>query len=440
MSPPLEDEALADIHPVRQVGHLSGREKVTLYGVSLGYQVGQSMIFSFLSYYGVSLGAKPIEQSILVSTRNLGSNIFQTVWGRLADRIGRKPLVILGLIVLALCTISAVAIVRSPLELVFVSLCLTIFGFMFIPAWNALLGDYSDHTSRGTFIGRISSFGTYLSVPVIIAVGLTMDAFFQGPKSKDLGAYWVPFGLSCTMFLVATGIAVFLNERYTRQSSSEPSTTKDLTMFQLVKKNQPFSRLLTIDAIFKFSMSLAWPVFPYVAMGVAESWLELSFLWAVFNFPRAVGQAYGGKGADRFGKKEVLLLSRTLYFTVPVCYFLGLLVDAYIFLFLGGITGGIALGGEEVSLISYSLDCSTDDTKATYYSILLFTEGWIMFSGSIIAGITMSILQALGMNFNAVLLLMLAIISFLRLVFAVLHSFLYPNPTPPILETKSVAA
>jgi MFS family permease len=413
----LEDETLADIIPVAQVGNLSGREKVTLYGVSLGYQVGQSMIFSFLSYYGVSLGAKPIEQSILVSTRNLGSNIFQTVWGRLADRIGRKPLVILGLIVLAMCTISAVAIVRSPLELVFVSLCLTIFGFMFIPAWNALLGDYADYKSRGTFIGRVRSFGTYLSVPVIIAVGLTMDMFFQDPKSDNLGAYWVPFGLSCAMFLVATGIAIFLNERYTKQSSSEALTAKDLTMYQLIKKNRPFSRLLTIDAIFKFSMSLAWPVFPYVAISVANSWFELSLLWAVFNFPRAIGQAYGGKGADRFGKKEVLLLSRAIYFTVPACYFLGLLVDAYIFLFIGGITGGIALGGEEVSLVSYSLDCSTDDTKATYYSILLFTEGWIMFSGSIMAGITMSVLQALGMNFKYLLYFIHSCIQILPLPF-----------------------
>ncbi len=436
MPPPQEDETAAEIIPVTQVGNLSGREKVTLYGVSLGYQVGQSMIFSFLSYYGVSLGAKPIEQSILVSTRNLGSNIFQIVWGRLADRIGRKPLVILGLIVLAMCTISAVAIVRSPLELVFVSLCLTIFGFMFIPAWNALLGDYAEHSSRGTFIGRVRSFGTYLSVPVILGVGLTMDTFFQDPKSKDLGAYWVPFGLSCAMFLIATGIAIFLNERYTRESSSGVLTAKDLSMAQLVKNNRPFSRLLTIDAIFKFSMSLAWPVFPYVAISVANSWFELSLLWAVFNFPRAIGQAYGGKGADRFGKKEVLLLSRALYFTVPAFYFLGLLVDTYIFLFIAGITGGIALGGEEVSLISYSLDCSTEETKATYYSILLFTEGWVMFLGSIIAGIIMSVLQALNVSFKAVLLLMLAMISFLRLVFAVLHTFLHPNPMPPILEIK----
>jgi MFS family permease len=432
--PPQEDETATEIIPVTQVGNLSGREKVTLYGVSLGYQVGQSMIFSFLSYYGVSLGTKPIEQSILVSTRNLGSNIFQTVWGRLADRIGRKPLVILGLIVLAMCTISAVAIVRSPLELVFVSLCLTIFGFMFIPAWNALLGDYAEHKSRGEFIGRVRSFGTYLSVPVILVVGLTMDTFFQDPNSEDLGAYWVPFGLSCAMFLIAAGIAIFLNERYTRQSSSEVLTAKDLSMVQLVKKNRPFFRLLTIDAIFKFSMSLAWPVFPYAAMRVAGSWFELSFLWAAFNFPRAIGQAYGGKAADRFGKKEVLFLSRILYFTVPAFYFLGLLADIYIFLFIGGITGGIALGGEEVSLISYSLDCSTEDTKATYYSILLFTEGWVMFLGSIIAGIIMSVLQALNVSFNVVLLLMLGTISFLRLVFAALHVFLHPNPAPPILD------
>ncbi|MHA2233236.1 MAG: MFS transporter, partial [Candidatus Hodarchaeales archaeon] len=322
---------------------------------------------------------------------------------------------------------------RSPFDLVIISLAMTTCGFMFIPAWSALLGDYSEESNRGTFIGRVGSFGTYFSVPVIVIVGLTMDLFFQDPKSGNVGAYWIPFGLSSTVFLITAGIALFLNEKYSQLEYNKKTPKDSLSIRDLIRQNHSFSRLLTIDAFFKFSMSLAWPVFPYVALKVANSWLELSFLWAVFNFPRALGQAYGGRYADRYGKKRVLLISRIMYFTVPGLYFLGMFADAFIFLFIGGITGGFALGGEEVSIISYSLDCSTEETKATYYSILLFTEGWVMFTGSILAGIIMSVLQTIGIEFEAVLLLMLAMITLLRILFALLHFFLDSTPTPPVL-------
>ena len=49
---------------------LSSREKIPIYATSIGWASGRSSIFTFLSYFGVVLGASPLEQSILTSVRN----------------------------------------------------------------------------------------------------------------------------------------------------------------------------------------------------------------------------------------------------------------------------------------------------------------------------------------------------------------------------------
>ncbi|MHA2176450.1 MAG: MFS transporter, partial [Candidatus Hodarchaeales archaeon] len=118
------------------------REKIPIYTTSVGWAGGRSSIFTFLSYFGVVLGASPFEQSILTSVRNLGSNLFQSIWGWLADLRGRKLVILIGLLTLTL-TVTLTPFVSSPFELVLISIIMTSIGFSIIPAWNAFLGDYS---------------------------------------------------------------------------------------------------------------------------------------------------------------------------------------------------------------------------------------------------------------------------------------------------------
>ena len=123
---PLNTDESPDMAPTSDL-----REKVPIWGTSIGYAAGRSSIFVYLSYFGVVLGASPLEQSILTSVRNLGSNIFQGVWGWLSDLRGRKLVIIIGLSTLVL-TCFLTPFVRSPIELVIISLVMTSIGFSII--------------------------------------------------------------------------------------------------------------------------------------------------------------------------------------------------------------------------------------------------------------------------------------------------------------------
>ena len=117
---------------------LSSRDKLPIYATSIGWASGRSSIFTFLSYFGVVLGASPLEQSILTSVRNLGSNLFQSIWGWLADLRGRKLVIVIGLVTLSI-TVFLTPFVPSPTELVLISLIMTSVAFSIIPTWNAFL-------------------------------------------------------------------------------------------------------------------------------------------------------------------------------------------------------------------------------------------------------------------------------------------------------------
>ncbi len=420
-------------------------EKISIYSVSIGYSAGRSSIFTYLSYFGVVLGASPFEQSILTSVRNLGSNMFQSVWGWLADLKGRKLVIYIGLGTLMLSTLLA-PFASNPLELVLISIFMTTVGFSIIPAWNAFLGDYASERLRATFIGRINSIGTISSIFVILIMGWIMDLSpFPFPHETtdyflSRSVFFIPFISGAFIFACALFLSFFLVEKY--DYHKRPIIKEELRQSwrTLIDRNPPFKRLLPIDMFFKFAMSTAWPIFPFVTLRVADSWTMVAVMWVVFNLPRGIGQNFGGLIADRVNKKIVLIFSRLGYVAVPLGYALGLVTGNIWWLILVNIPGGLAFGAEETSIASYSLDCSTADTKARYFSILLTGEGFSAFLGSLFSGFMMDLwlnitrIDYSSPDFNIILIIMLMIIASLRLISALLHKFIYKNPLDFELE------
>ncbi|MHA1972099.1 MAG: MFS transporter [Candidatus Hodarchaeales archaeon] len=444
-SPLHENEQMNEDQEKKKENSITRREKIPIYGVSIGYSAGRSSIFTFLSYFGVVLGASPLEQSILTSVRNLGSNILQSLWGWLADLKGRKLVITIGLTTLTLSTLLT-PFVNNPFQLVLISIIMTTIGFSIIPAWNAFLGDYASEKVRATFIGHINSIGTLSSIFVILLMGIIMDLSpFPFPRqASDYAlsklAFFIPFLSGAVIFFGALIASMLLVEKYEAHKKTLIEEELQLSWRTLISRNPPFKRLLPIDVFFKFAMSTAWPIFPFVTLRVADSWTMVAFMWFVFNLPRSIGQNYGGILADKFNKKVVLIISRMTYTVVPLGYAIGLITGNVWILILVNIPGGMAFGAEDTAISSYSLDCSTVDTKARYFSILLTAEGISAFAGSLFAGFIMDIwLTIAGIDyasegFNVILFFMLLMITLLRLISSSLHKFIYKNPLDFELE------
>src|SRR3954471_17694794 len=59
--------------------------------------VGFGIIIPFLAYYVESFGARAATVGLLMSTYSVAQFLFAPVWGRVSDRVGRRPVLMLGL-------------------------------------------------------------------------------------------------------------------------------------------------------------------------------------------------------------------------------------------------------------------------------------------------------------------------------------------------------
>src|SRR5690625_3730055 len=64
--------------------------------------VGFGIIIPVLPFYAEELGATPTELGFLMAVYSLMQFIFAPMWGRISDRIGRKPVILIGIFGLSL--------------------------------------------------------------------------------------------------------------------------------------------------------------------------------------------------------------------------------------------------------------------------------------------------------------------------------------------------
>src|SRR5690625_3483369 len=64
--------------------------------------VGFGIIIPVLPFYAEELGASATELGLLMAVYSLMQFIFAPMWGRISDRIGRKPVILIGIFGLSL--------------------------------------------------------------------------------------------------------------------------------------------------------------------------------------------------------------------------------------------------------------------------------------------------------------------------------------------------
>ena len=117
--------------------------------------VGFGIIIPFLAYYVESFGARAAIVGLLMSSYSLGQFVFAPVWGRLSDRVGRRPILLLGLLgSVAGFTLFGLA---STLSMLFLGRVLMgIFGAT-IPTAQAAVADVTAPEDRARGMGLIGA-------------------------------------------------------------------------------------------------------------------------------------------------------------------------------------------------------------------------------------------------------------------------------------------
>ena len=269
----------------------------TLYATGFLQNYTDELIKRFINLLAIAVGATVDQLGALNATRMLASNLFQVLFGRIADRYGKKRLIAVGRILNGL-TLAAILFVDTPGWVVSLVIAASIFTSMAIPSWNSLLGDYTTESRRGEVIGRVNSV-SYIGGLVAMITAFLISVNQSGPITR--ASYTPVMVLASSASLIAGVTSLFLKEQETKAGE-----TLDL---KEVLNNPDLKRFLGLVFIYSVGSSVGMPLFPYIMAAKLQLSVWQVAVTSITNMLAAVlSQRYVGKLLDRLGRKRILVL------------------------------------------------------------------------------------------------------------------------------------
>lgn len=358
---------------------LSGqREKIpkAAYIASFLSSVGGGFYWPYISIYAVEIGASYSEIGIVTSISNASPMVLQPLWGYLSDKYMRRVIFIsVGYIIAGLITLFFIS-ARSPLIYAFL-LALSLIALSAVtPTWNSYIGSFFEKKERGRGIGKISGLGIIGSIFSTLFSGYYMTMIIG---EKTINQYYFSFTLA-GLFLIMTGlISLLLKER-----SSYNATYNLSEILMSLKNNKLFLTLCLLEAVWSFTLSFPWPMFSaaYIYKLNATK-IQIATANVFFNASFALSQIYLGYLVDVHGRKKTLLVTRFIFPMYPLLWFIAQDVSLiYIANTIVGITNAIAM----LAVMSYILDITREEERASYFAMYNMVIGFAQFLGSLIGG------------------------------------------------------
>jgi len=176
---------------------VKGRQMTVLLVSMFIFTLGFGIIIPVIGYFTKNMGAGALELGLLMASMSAMQFLFAPLWGRISDRTGRKPVLIVGLLGFALSFVM----VGFSTQLWMLFVALIVGGILTAGIWPAVLAYIADITTseeRGNLMGYAGA-----------ASGLGIIA---GPAISSILTIWgmtMPFFASSALGLV-TAIAGFL--------------------------------------------------------------------------------------------------------------------------------------------------------------------------------------------------------------------------------------
>ena len=289
------------MHPDRS----STLAAASLVSVMFINMLGFGIVIPLLPFYGQALNAAPWQIALIFSAFAMGGFFGEPIWGRLSDRVGRKPL-LLSTVTGTFCCYLALAFAPD----VWTAFAIRFAGGLASGNGAVMQGYIADVTPPGQRARRMSWIGA--SAAIGLVVGPSIGGIFARTHMGPAG-FRVPLliaaGLSATCL---AGIALFIREpqgsRVQREHVSRLAALSEVTRHPVI------GRLMLVTFLVGFAFTGIESVFGL--------WGEARFGWG----PKQVGWCFAIAGvvsgvtqffltgtlSERFGEARVLAAGMAL--------------------------------------------------------------------------------------------------------------------------------
>lgn len=385
----------------------------------VGVQAAMSIAFQisapFLPLFIIQLGVHPIASvelwaGAISSVNFLTSALLSPVWGSMADRVGRKAMVLRSTFAVSLFT-ALMGLVQNALEL---------FGV------RALMGAFSGFSAAATALvatkvpqGRLGfSLGWMATGQLVGALIGPMLGGLVADRTHDYRVIF--FGTSLCALAASIGCTLFVHEGFARRGEPDrPRMTLVEEIGELLRHPQ-LAPMFVVVLLAQVAALGVQPVVPlYVRSMVGNApWLATAAgaSFAVTGLADLIASPLLGKRSDRIGYRRVLLISLAgiAAFTLPQAF----VHDVWGFLALRfGV--GIFLGGVLPTANAWIGTLFPGEQRGRVYGVVSSATFFGMFVGPLLGG---AVAARLGFSAVFIVIATLTFANFLWVALAVPYS------------------
>lgn len=282
------------------------KPKIVIFLTVFIYLLGFGMIIPIIPLISVQYGASAFQTGLLLSIYSFMQFVFSPVWGRLSDRFGRRPIL---LICLAGEVVAYIIFGLSrSIEMLFLARCLSGFFGASISTASAYISDITPTHERSKGMALIgAAFGLGFLFGPAIGGGLTIWAKKLSPDpafTASFAAYWV------SILCLATFIFAYFNLKETLNKDlvqKKLSRWKSITKFISAPVVGPLVFVFFLSSFAMSSMEATLVLF----MKDKFSWglTEISFGFAYVGLMIVITQGFLVRRLiPRFGERNILRL------------------------------------------------------------------------------------------------------------------------------------
>ena len=264
--------------------------------------LGFGIIIPNLAYYAQDIGATPTQIAILMSIYSGMQLLFAPIWGRLSDRYGRKPAILLGLLGNAAALIGF-GLAKDYGWLMIARSAAGIASAAVLPSVMAYVADVTTSEERGKGMGLMGA-----------AMGL---GFILGPAIGGImGSHDTPFfvagGLSLVNFLF---VLALLPESLQKVDTPEERVehhewVSPREIFRWTTLKSPFNSLFLVAFFSTFSFAGLEATFPlFIEKGWDYKQREMGWMFMIMGAVVVPMQGVLlGWLINKFGERQIILI------------------------------------------------------------------------------------------------------------------------------------
>ncbi|WP_316571282.1 MFS transporter [Neobacillus sp. YIM B06451] len=256
--------------------------------------VGFGIIIPVLPFYAENLGASPTQLGFLMAVYSLMQLLFAPMWGRISDKIGRKPVMLAGITGLAI-SFFLTAFADSIMMLFVARIVGGLLSAANMPTVMAYVADITTPENRSKGMGIVGA---------AVGMGFVFGPAIGGIFSKS--SLSLPFIIAgCSSILTLALVALLLKESSTKESRGQNSQQK--APFSVALRGAS-GMLFFLQFFISLSLAGLEATFAYFAAERAGlDTTSLGYIFMIMGFAGAFVQGgLIGKLTKKYGEGKVI--------------------------------------------------------------------------------------------------------------------------------------